>query len=62
MAVDTRPLSVQLKDPTPKSDHICLEIEVRRLRDRVQLLENMIPELYERLDVLETRVKRAEDS
>jgi hypothetical protein len=34
---------------------------VRRLRDRVQLLENMIPELYERLDHLEAR-KHAEDS
>ena len=59
MAVDTRPLSEQLKDPTPRSEHICLEMEVRHLRDRIQLLENMIPELYERLDVLETR-KHAE--
>lgn len=60
MPVDTRPLSVQLKDPITKSEFICHEIEFKKLRDRVQLLENMIPELYERLDALETR-KRAED-
>ena len=60
--VDTRPLSVQLQDPTPRSEHICLEMEVRHLRDRVQLLENWIPNLCERIDALESRIPRAEDS